>query len=229
MIPVELKSVRLQTLLSNITNIFYTGQIRDISQSIRDPKPDELMPDLHPTSKEYLERAFTLPLREFGFPRRQKGFGMAESTCPPQYYEVTQTVRKMSGRIGEFLGTPIQALIMSYPDNGWMGWHHNGNAHGYNILLSYSQDGDGVFKFYDYEKQEISFLQDNPGWNARVGYFPDQRKEPKRVYWHSVDTAKQRVTLAWVLNHKSMWLSMINEITNGEYDKERIENQGPLR
>jgi hypothetical protein len=219
--PVKLKSERLTTLLSSITDEFYSGVVKDLVFSLPEQK-DKLNPNFHPCSDEYLFEAFKHPVSEYGFPRAVLGLGM--NNASQQIWDKVESVRKKAARIGNFLGTPVNALIMSYPDNGYIGWHHNGNAPGYNVLLTYSQDGDGNFSYWDYNTKSIVRLQDQPGWNVRVGYYPNERKEPNRVFWHMAETKKQRVTLAWVMHNKDMWINMIKEITKGDCDPE-IFNQ----
>lgn len=213
---IKLSNERLATLLSSITDLFYNGEVKDLVfnyEAVKDPRIE----DLHPCSMEYFDKARTFSIEEYGFPQACKG--VSESSLHPQDYDKLATVRKKVSRISNFLGTPVNALVMSYPDNGYIGWHHNGNAPGYNVLLTHSQDGKGKFSYYDYATDSVVHLQDKPGWNVRVGYYPNQYTEPERVFWHAADTEKQRITLAWVINHKDMWKNMIDEITGGDYDK----------
>lgn len=220
---IKLNNNRLATRLSSITEFCYKD---DIAQMVaRAPElKDKLIPDLYACSEEYLYKAFEHPVREYGFPRASLGYGMKD--VHPDVYDKLLPVANMCSRVGNILGTPINALMMVYPDNGFIGWHHNGNATGYNVLMTYSQDGDGWFDYYDYDTKSIVRLQDQPGWNVRVGYYPCERKEPDRVFWHMAETKKQRITFAWVINHKDMWKNMIDEITGGDYDPAILE-QGP--
>lgn len=220
---IKLNNQRLIAQLSNITDFVFTDEITKLISSAK-AVDDTLIPDLYSCSTEYLYEAFKHPIREYGFPRSALGYGM--KNMPDHLYDRLQPAIKSCDRVGRFLGTPNNALFMVYPDNGYIGWHHNGNASGYNVLLTYSQDGDGWFDYYDYDTKSIIRLQDQPGWNARVGYYPCERREPNRVFWHMAETKKQRITCAWVINHKDMWRNMIEEITGGDYDTAILE-QGP--
>jgi hypothetical protein len=137
----------------------------------------------------------------------------------PALIQVTEPIRNIVDKIGLYLGTPTNALTMAYPDKGFIGWHHNGNAPGFNILMTYSQDGDGCFKYYDCFEKKIVTMPDVVGWSVKVGYYPDERKETERVYWHCAETKKQRISVAWVINHRPMWENMIDSITEGDFDK----------
>lgn len=221
---IKLNNQRLAAQLSSITDFVFSDEITAVVNTTK-ALEDKLIPDLYSCSTEYLYEAFKHPIHEYGFPRSALGCGMRET--PPHLYDKLLPASKMCDRVGRFLGTPNNALMMVYPDNGYIGWHHNGNASGYNVLMTYSQDGDGWFDYYDYDTKSTVRLQDQPGWNVRVGYYPCERREPKRVFWHMAETKKQRITFAWVINHKDMWKNMIEEITDGDYDPAILE-QGPL-
>lgn len=223
--PIPLKNARLETLLTTLTDICYTDTVRKFAAGTRDRK-DNLIPDLHGASDEYLKSALTLKVNDFGFPRSCLGLGM--SGVPPSKMEVIDPIEAHVKKIGKFLGTHQNALTMIYPDNGYIGWHHNGNAPGYNILISYSQDGDGDFRYYNKKDDKIVVINDKPGWFVKVGYYPSEKTETDHLYWHAAQTKKQRVSIAWIINHRPMWLSMIEEITGGDYDKDFIQSQGNL-
>lgn len=221
MVDIPLNSQRLIKLLSNTTDHFNTEAIQRAVKDVGELK-DKIIPNIHPYSEEYFQKAFVhKPLTDYGWPRAHLGVNGIASV--DNHYSSFDVIRQRVSRISNFLGATANALIMVYPDNGYIGWHHNGNAPGYNVLLTYSQDGDGAFTYYDYATKTIKHLQDKPGWNARVGYYPNEKDHPDKVFWHAAITKKQRVTLAWIINHKDMWTSMINEITCGDYDKSILE------
>ena len=216
---VPLKNDRLLTLLSNVIDDFYTGEVDKIIKSSK-PIVDKRIPDLHPTSAEYLREAMRHDWRHYGYPQGVWGFGM---TAP--HHRDPEPVERLRDKIGMIirrLGVQRNALIMGYPDDGYIGWHHNGNAPGYNILFTYSQDGDGNFSFWDHDTKSIVKLQDQPGWNVRVGYYPNERTEKGKEFWHMAETKKQRVTIAFVIDHKEMWKDMISEISGYEFDVETL-------
>ncbi len=212
------------TLLSHTTDLFFTKNVRDISAKSKIIE-DNLITEFHSCSDEYLFKAFELKLTDFGFPRALKGTNLGEMQRMSPNDSVVAKIPNIMSRIGRFLGTPNQALSMYYPDDGYIGWHHNGNASGYNILMTYSQDGNGGFSFWDYGTKSIKTIPDKKGWSVKVGYYPNEKKEPNRVYWHMAKTTKARVTIAWVLNQKEMWKNMIDEISQGDYDHDDVLEQ----
>jgi hypothetical protein len=221
---INLRNDRLQTLLLSTIDLFYNDIVRNMTEKFPERK-DSLISNHSPFSDEYLFEAFKLKLSDFGFPRALRGMGLTDMENLYPNDKNTMTLRSSISRISRFLGSPNNALSMYYPDNGYIGWHHNGNAPGYNILMTYSLDGDGGFSFWDYKTKSIQTIQDKVGWSVKVGYYPNIRKEPDRVYWHMAKTKKERISIAWVLDQKEMWKSMIDEISQGDYDHDDILGQ----
>lgn len=222
---IPLKSPRLIKYLQSITNILYKDEYKKLIGKTR-IRNDNLIPDLYACSEDYLRKAFTLKVQDYGFPRSSLGLGVRE--FDPDLLKVTEPIHNLVEKIGQNLGSPNNALTMAYPDKGFIGWHHNGNAPGYNILMTYSQDGNGCFKYYDRINDSVVVMPDQPGWTVKVGYYPSEKNETDRVYWHCADTAKQRISVAWILNHRTMWENMIDSISDGTFDKS-VLNQDQMK
>lgn len=219
---IPLKNPRLTKLLQNITDVLYQEKYVKLIAKTRDRK-DSMQPQNYGCSDEYLHEAFKHRVTAYGFPQSCLGMGMKE--YEPALLEVTKPIHNTIDRISNFIGSPTNALTMAYPDNGYIGWHHNGNAPGYNILMTYSQDGDGCFKYWDSVDKKIITHPDPVGWSVKVGYYPNERTETERVYWHCAETKKQRISVAWVINHREMWKDMINTISDGTYDPVVLEQK----
>lgn len=224
---VTLKNSRLQGILSSISDVVFDDKNLSKLSQRQIHKGDDLIQDLHPASDEYFTKARQLPIQDYNYPRSSLGTQTHayERGGSGFFHEL---VSKQLMKLQNTLGCQSNALCMLYPDDGYIGWHHNGNAPGYNVLFSYSQDGDGYFKYYDKEKDKIIYMQDNPGWNVKCGYYPDERREPDRVYWHAAATKKARLSVAFIINNRDMWINMIEYITDGDFDRHYLEGQGPL-
>lgn len=218
---IPLNNTKLIKYLNNLIDGFFDRKDIQLNLSRLKPSTDQLQPSRYSCSDEYLYEAFKHKVNDYGFPRSSLGTGMGKNAYEHGFEAYITTLDKIS-KVGMFLGTPRNALTMIYPNNGFIGWHHNGNAPGYNILMTYSQDGDGYFKYFDKTKNQIVEMKDPVGWSVKVGYYPDERTETDRVYWHCAATKKARMSIAWVLNHRDMWINMIEDITNGSYDKDVI-------
>ena len=110
------------------------------------------------------------------------------------------------------MGARNEAVHVYYPKNGFMGWHNNWNAHGYNILLSYTKNGGGFFKYRDPITHEVVEMLDTPGWTSKVGYY-GRGREPDKVYYHCAGTYEPRLTFGFVIPNIDIWRSMIEDIS----------------
>lgn len=126
--------------------------------------------------------------------------------------EFNEGLNEIKFRITNFLGARNQAVALYYPEDGYMGWHHNANASGFNILISHSEDGKGFFRYQDPVTKEIVTLHDKPGWNFKVGYYGSW-KESDKIVWHCARTYDTpRLTLAYIIPNEEMWNGMSEDI-----------------
>jgi hypothetical protein len=89
------------------------------------------------------------------------------------------------------------ALATIYPANGFMSWHNNSDASGHNVLFTWSENGNGFFRYEDPITKEIVTLDDSPGWTCKVGYFGKMGEQDK-LFWHCCSTEEIRITVAWI-------------------------------
>jgi hypothetical protein len=94
------------------------------------------------------------------------------------------------------IGAHTSALLSYYPKGGFVGWHTNYDATAYQVLFTWSKSGNGYFKYYDKEKDEIVTIQDKPGWQCRHYYFGPE-DEPHNHCWHAAYAGEDRITLAY--------------------------------
>jgi hypothetical protein len=145
-----------------------------------------------------------------GFPEKTYGVDLMKYTT--QHQSVRDALKKLDTDLLAWSGSRNNAVKMLYPKGGYMGWHHNANASGYNILLSWSADGLGFFRYQDPITKEIVTIQDRPGWTCKVGYY-GRFNEPDRMYWHCASAEhEERFTLGYVIPHEGMWNDMADDI-----------------
>jgi hypothetical protein len=114
----------------------------------------------------------------------------------------------------EVLSARTNTLNTVYPPDGFISWHNNANASGYNILFSWSETGDGWFEYYDMIKQERVRINDVPGWQCKMGYFGPYYK-PETVCYHAASTSCWRISVAYVFAEAdTMWQYVIEDIEN---------------
>ncbi len=158
--------------------------------------------------EEYLKHMQSKPVD--GYPEQTCGIDLMKYTSP--YASLQKALTKLDFDLMNWSGSRNNAVKMLYPKGGFMGWHHNANAPGYNILLSWSKDGLGYFRYQDPITKEIVTMQDTPGWTAKVGYYgPFHEKD--RIVWHCANAdQEERFTLGYIIPHQGMWEDMTADI-----------------
>jgi hypothetical protein len=145
-----------------------------------------------------------------GFPEKTHGVDLMRYQ-PPQT-SLREALLKLDQSLMTWSGSRNNAVKMLYPKGGYMGWHHNANAPGYNILLSWSKEGKGFFRYQDPITKEIVTMYDTPGWTCKVGYYGAWH-EPSKIYWHCASAEhEERVTLGYIIPHEGMWQDMCDDI-----------------
>jgi len=224
----------IQKILSNLTEaVFQNQEVLDELESRcvlhvdGHPRKDteSEFPGLKGYSNEYLYKALECPTDQYCFPRCAYGLDTTLVRTKSIYWN--KIASPFLKRIVNYTGSPSNALTMFYPKKGFIGWHHNGNAAGYNFLMTYSLDGDGYFKYYNQHTDEFTVLQDVPGWNFRFGYYPDIRYEKDNVFWHTAYTERPRLTIGWVVKHREIWKSLLEECTDLENLPFDLDSMGP--
>jgi hypothetical protein len=145
--------------------------------------------------------------------KKKKGKkGKKDKKKKPLPGEKIAELKKLDTELLAWSGCRNNAVKMLYPKGGYMGWHHNANAAGYNILLSWSEKGLGFFRYQDPITKEIVTMQDTPGWTCKVGYY-GRFDEPNRTYWHCASAEhEERFTLGYIIPHEGMWNDMTEDI-----------------
>lgn len=90
-------------------------------------------------------------------------------------------------------------LLCFYPKYGFVGWHSNYDVDGYNLLLNWSEEGKGFFRFQDPKSKEIITIPDKKGWTAKIGKFGGTAEDE---LWHCARTDCRRASVAMIFNSK---------------------------
>lgn len=168
-------------------------------------------------SYEYLIKAQSQEIEEYGYPEISVGFDLhtASSVDRPEGWK--EIADKLNYDIISILGVEFNALMMYYPEDGYIGWHHNANCAGQNLIMTYSPPGGkGYFEYQDPVSKDLIRVPDPEGWSAKVGYF-GSFTEPDKIVWHcakSVDTP--RLTISYVIRDQWMWDEMIQDIESDQ-------------
>ena len=102
-----------------------------------------------------------------------------------------------------------------YPPDGYMSWHDNFNAPGWNILFTWSEKGDGFFRWYDIKTGKIETMFDRPGWSAKIGYYggvDDKINDPENIVPHCCKNYDNRFTFGWMTMKKEIQDQMLENV-----------------
>lgn len=190
----------------------------------------DIQKTLHLSSKEhtkdrwltddYLHRIIDRGEAHDGYPESMRSYtGMMPSAADngidvvalKEYREKTLEVNK---KLMTLLSTKNNTLYTVYPPGGWISWHNNANASGYNVIFSWSENGDGWFDYWDLDKKERVRIQDHAGWQCKMTYFGSYRN-PDRLCYHAASTECLRISLAYVFaDGQDIWKDIIEDIEN---------------
>ena len=195
---IQIKNKDLINLLNDYSNWFESVNKSSIKVL---GKKDE---NEYYTSDKYLKKIDKQ--NHEGFPEKTHGIDLV--FCDSTDNEIRKRIRKIDLDFNSLLGSKHCAVKMYYPAGGYMGWHNNHNASGYNILFSYTKNGNGFFR---YKTDKTYTMHDKPGWTAKVGYYGNN-DEPDKLFWHCARAYEDRLTLGFVIPDKSFWEMMIEDI-----------------
>ena len=161
-------------------------------------------------SEEYLHKRMKLDPLDTAFPHHLYGIdsNMFEKRVVETLPDILEKNQILDDSIMNAIGIGFCALKAIYPKEGYIDWHNNCNCPGQNLIMSYSTDGDGWFKYYDMHKKEIVTMHDKPGWTAKVGYY-GEKSESDKIVWHCAKTTNPRITVSYVVRDQSMWEDMV--------------------
>jgi hypothetical protein len=170
-------------------------------------KPEDWVGD------EKMHEIIKMGTRHDGFPERLKGFhGLKHENGTPYGKVIKDAGLALNSRMIEFLSARNSALNACYPPGGFISWHNNANASGYNIICTWSETGEGWFDYWDLKKQERVRIQDKPGWQAKMTYFGPYEK-PDTLCYHAAYTDCYRITVAFVFAEAdNFWQEVIEDL-----------------
>lgn len=144
---------------------------------------------------KHLYDKMSKPDDHIGFPEHAYGFQVSHGAkSHPEIFEPLKMHTK--SELVRIFGANNNSLTSYYPPYGYVGWHTNWNAYGYQMIITWSESGDGYFSYYDNETKGIVTHHDRTGWQARWYRF-GREDEPEHVCWHTAWTNCPRFTLAF--------------------------------
>ena len=161
-------------------------------------------------SDDYLRAILNQGKKHSGFPAKVKGYGFNGVSLEfkdPESEIAKKIIDRYNETIVEFSTSLMlrhNALFTVYPPGGFISWHNNANASAYNFIFTWSENGDGYWQHYDYEKKKIIKIPDKKGWNCKAGYFGSYNEPKNNLVYHMASTDCWRMTVAFVLDRSDM-------------------------
>jgi len=110
------------------------------------------------------------------------------------------------------LSTRNNALCSLYPPNGFISWHNNANASAYNLIFTWSETGEGCFKYVDGHTGKTIVMQDEKGWQCKAGYFGAYHEPWYNRVYHAAETDCWRMTISYIFDRTDMSMGLQDEI-----------------
>jgi hypothetical protein len=217
-IPVEneeLLEVLNQSLLTRTSDIH---SFKENAMLTGNADPDDKF-----VSDEYLHDIISMGRKHDGFPETIHGYELRfnqkekpiflDKNRSPSYKLTSEKIKYRefayknisSTNLGimDILGCRNNALHAVYPPGGYIAWHNNANAAAWNLIFTWSETGEGYFKYWDIEKKEVVYMQDKPGWSLKAGYF-GHYGEPEKLMYHAAKTKCWRHTISYIYDRREV-------------------------
>tara|TARA_R110002096_G_scaffold69149_5_gene166402 strand:- start:859 stop:1566 length:708 start_codon:yes stop_codon:yes gene_type:complete len=150
--------------------------------------------------------------RHEGFPDQLVGYNLKlgernheifEGDADPVFKrDFTRHLAELNDRMMNFLSVRTNALAAVYPPGGFISWHNNANASAYNLIFTWSEFGEGCFKYIHPKTKEEVICEDAAGqWTCKAAYFGAYGEEDKLLY-HAAETDSWRTTVSYTFNRE---------------------------
>jgi len=138
----------------------------------------------------------------YNFKLSERGHLIFENDADPLFRrDFTHHLSDLNDRMMNFLSTKHNALCAVYPPEGFISWHNNQNAPGFNLIFSYSENGQGWFDYVHPETKEVIRCQDEPGkWTCKAAYFGSFEEPDKRLYHAASSGGEWRTTVSYIFD-----------------------------
>ena len=208
---VDIKNKEVLAIITEYSDWFFNQDLTDLDEISKHEGRHQGYTLDTGCGLDHLEEIVSKDGQHIGYPEKTISVDIASEDRVSSEHK--KKCRDMATTLCSYLGARNQAVNVYYPAGGFMGWHNNWNASGYNIILSHSKEGNGFFRYRDPITKEIVNMKDSPGWTCKVGYFGKGR-EPDKVVYHCAGSHEPRLTLGFVIPHLEMWQDMIADISD---------------
>ena len=225
---VEINNPEIKDLLDQWVELAFQGQPYDQFntkrfKSVGEPG-DKHSPDWAGNKKEYYtsdehrDEIIAQGSGHLGWPLTGRFYDMRKHNQDLSIdlgHDPIEQYAKLDGKMQTTLATNANALASVYPPGGFISWHNNANSPAYNLILTWSENGNGYWKHVNPYTGETEIVQDKPGWQCKAFYFGAyEENDPLSLVYHMAASDCWRMTCSYMFNrtHKMFWEDMIEEI-----------------
>ena len=173
-------------------------------------------------SEDYLKKIKDIGSGHIGFPEAQRSYELrplsqskVRSKQIPSHW-LTKYL-SINDKLMNALSVRHNALAAVYPPNGFISWHNNANATGFNLILTWSETGEGWFDYIDPNGKRVSFKDKPNQWVCRYGIFGSYHQTKYPIVYHAASTDCWRMTLSYIFDESEISCGMqefiIEELT----------------
>lgn len=170
----------------------------------------ELNPPDYAISKECLEEVKNFKLSNDKYwPYYQSSHNLS----PPKNHKDYLLIAPYVYELGSYLGAYTVPLVTFYNNHGYVGWHNNADVPGRNLLFTWSEKGDGIFRMYKEKEDKFVDYSDQSGWAVKTTvFYSDVGAEKYGYSWHSMYTKCKRFSLAYRILDNAMTKDTLYEL-----------------
>ncbi len=158
------------------------------------------------TNDEYMYHIMEMGNKHDGFPEIILGHSFSTNNLrfvgndPTMPEKINSKLLEVIEKLAIEFTLKKNALFCVYPESGFISWHNNANAPAYNFIFTWSETGDGWFKWYNQETKEVVTVHDKAGWQCKAGYFGPYEGPSNALCYHAAHTNCLRMTIAFTLS-----------------------------
>jgi hypothetical protein len=214
---VNIKNKEILDILNEFKNIWWDKKETDLKEfhlSCEEHDRKDYISD------EYKMKIMSMGTMHDGYPEKLKGYNLKLDIDAPVLRtglgitQINKDYIRLNEKLQLVLSTKHNSLCTVYPPEGFISWHNNANASAYNLIFTWSENGDGYWKHVDpYTGKEV-IVQDVPGWQCKGFYFGAYEDDPNDIVYHMATTNCWRMTVSYIFDrhHKQFWEDIIEEI-----------------
>lgn len=164
-------------------------------------------------SEKNLKKIMSLNTIHEGLPNRHPRYCNSKKDS----HIIDDEINKHNCDLTEYMFSRTVCLDVLYPPKSYCEWHNNADASGYGIMFTWSETGEGDFRYWDNNKKEVVSIPDKKGWNFKHFYFGNYDDPKEKLVYHASSNDCLRYSMAFhFVDEKEVWEDTIQMLMNHE-------------